>query len=43
LNIFLTLFFWIPGVIHSILVTNDYYEAKRHRQLMRATRRARAW
>ncbi|NHA05064.1 YqaE/Pmp3 family membrane protein [Mucilaginibacter sp. HC2] len=43
LNILLTLCFWIPGVIHSILVTNDYYEAKRHRQLMRATRRARAW
>ena len=43
LNIFLILCFWVPGVIHSILVTNDYYEAKRHRQLMRATRRARAW
>ncbi|WP_428330137.1 YqaE/Pmp3 family membrane protein [Mucilaginibacter sp.] len=39
LNIFLTLFFWIPGVIHAILVTNKYYDDKRHRQLMRATRR----
>ena len=39
LNILLCLFLWIPGVIHAILVTNDYYEAKRHRQLMRAMRR----
>ncbi|MDN3549927.1 YqaE/Pmp3 family membrane protein [Mucilaginibacter aquaedulcis] len=43
LNILLTLCFWIPGVIHAILVTNDYYDAKRHRQLMRATRRAGRW
>lgn len=36
LNILLTLCFWIPGVIHAILVTSNYYEAKRHRQLLRA-------
>jgi len=41
LSIILTLFFWIPGVIHAILVTNDYYEARRHRQMMRAMRRSR--
>ncbi|QEC76114.1 YqaE/Pmp3 family membrane protein [Mucilaginibacter ginsenosidivorax] len=40
LNIFLTLFFWIPGVIHSILVTSDYYDARRHRRLVRAVRRS---
>lgn len=39
LSIFLTLFFWIPGIIHAVLVTSDYYEARRHRQLMRAVRR----
>jgi len=39
LNIFLTLFFWIPGVIHAILVTTQYYDDKRHRQLMRVARR----
>lgn len=38
-NIFLTLFLWIPGVIHAILVTNKFYDDRRHRQLMRATRR----
>jgi uncharacterized membrane protein YqaE (UPF0057 family) len=41
LSIILTLFFWIPGVIHAILVTNDYYASKRHRQLVREMRRAR--
>ncbi len=41
LNLFLTLFFWIPGVIHAVLVTNDYYAAKRHRQLVRVMKRSR--
>ncbi|WP_367277555.1 YqaE/Pmp3 family membrane protein [Mucilaginibacter sp.] len=41
LSIFLTLFFWIPGVIHAILVTNDYYAVKRHRQLVRVMKRNR--
>ena len=43
LNIILTIFFWVPGVIHAILVTTDYYEAKRHRQLVRAVKRSRYW
>lgn len=38
-NIILTLFFWIPGIIHAILVVSKYYEDRRHRQLMAATRR----
>ena len=38
LSIFLTLFFWVPGVIHAILVTNDFYESRRHRQLIRVVR-----
>jgi len=41
LNIILCIFLWVPGVIHAILVTNDYYEARRHRQLMRQMRRGR--
>lgn len=40
LNLLLTLCFWIPGVIHAILVTNDYYAAKRHRQLVRVMKRS---
>jgi uncharacterized membrane protein YqaE (UPF0057 family) len=39
LNIILTLFFWIPGIIHSILIVNDFYEARRHRRLVRVMRR----
>ncbi len=39
LNIFLTLFFWIPGIIHAILVTNDFYEERRYRRLIRVTKR----
>jgi uncharacterized membrane protein YqaE (UPF0057 family) len=39
LNIFLTLFFWVPGIIHAVLVTSKYYDDKRHRQLMRQVRR----
>ena len=41
LSIILTIFFWIPGIIHAVLVTNDYYEAKRHRQLVRVMKRNR--
>ena len=36
LNVLLTLCFWIPGVIHAILVTGNYYETKRHKQLLKA-------
>jgi uncharacterized membrane protein YqaE (UPF0057 family) len=39
LNIILTIFFWIPGIIHAILIVNDFYEARRHRQLVRVMRR----
>ena len=39
LNIILTIFFWVPGIIHAILVTGKFYDDRRHRQLMRATRR----
>jgi len=39
LNIFLTLFLWVPGIIHAVLVTNEYYNERRHRQFMRVARR----
>ncbi len=39
LSVILTLLFWVPGIIYAILVVNDYYEAKRHRQIIRVMRR----
>lgn len=41
LNLLLTLCFWIPGVIHAILVTGDYYDDRRTRRTIRAMRRYR--
>jgi len=38
LSIILTAVFWIPGVIHAILVTNRYYADKRHKELIKATK-----
>ena len=38
LNLILTLCFWVPGVIHSILVVNNFYEDRRYRRLMRVAR-----
>lgn len=39
LNIILTIFLWVPGIIHAILVVNDYYEDRRMRRYIRHTRR----
>ena len=36
LNIILTLFFWIPGVIHAILVVNSYLADKRADKIIKA-------
>ncbi len=41
LSCLLTLCLWIPGVIHAILVTNDYYADKRNRKVLRAIRQNR--
>jgi len=41
LSCLLTLCLWIPGVIHAILVTNDFYEERRNRRVVRAIRRNR--
>ena len=38
LNIFLTLFFWVPGVVHAILVVHDHLAEKRNDRLLRAIR-----
>ncbi len=29
LNLILTLFFWIPGAVHALLVVHDYHEDRR--------------
>jgi len=36
LNLLLTLLFWIPGVIHAILVVNGYYADKRTQKVVDA-------
>lgn len=39
LSVLLTICFWIPGVIHAILVVNNYYAEERHHELLRYTRK----
>jgi hypothetical protein len=34
----LTLFFWVPGVVHAILVVHDHLADKRSDRLLRAIR-----
>ncbi|TVY09179.1 YqaE/Pmp3 family membrane protein [Paenibacillus cremeus] len=34
LNLILTLFFWIPGVIHAILVVNERKQDKRMEKMV---------
>ena len=36
LNIFLTLLFWIPGVVHAILVVNSHLADKRADKIVKA-------
>jgi uncharacterized membrane protein YqaE (UPF0057 family) len=36
LNIILTLCFYIPGVIHALLMVNKYYADTRHKELVKA-------
>jgi uncharacterized membrane protein YqaE (UPF0057 family) len=40
LNLLLTLLFFIPGMIHAILVVHDYYEDRRTKKVVRAIRRS---
>lgn len=39
LNVFLCLLFYVPGLIHAVLVVNDAKATRRHRELVRAARR----
>ena len=36
LNIFLCLLFWIPGVVHAILVVNSHLADVRNKKLIKA-------
>ena len=36
LNIFLTLMFWIPGMIHALLVVHSHLADKRTEKIIRA-------
>jgi uncharacterized membrane protein YqaE (UPF0057 family) len=38
LNCLLTLFFYVPGVIHALLVVSDYHADRRTRTIVRAMR-----
>lgn len=38
LSIPLTLFFWVPGIIHALLVVHDYHEQQRADAIIRAMR-----
>lgn len=38
LNVFLTLAFWVPGVIHALFVAHNHYADRRMERLIRATR-----
>jgi uncharacterized membrane protein YqaE (UPF0057 family) len=38
LNLLLTLLFYIPGLVHALLVVNDYYADKRTMKVVKAIR-----
>ncbi len=38
-NLVLTAFFWVPGVIHAILVINKADADRRHAELLAAARK----
>jgi uncharacterized membrane protein YqaE (UPF0057 family) len=38
LNLFLTLLFWVPGVIHALLVVGQHNGDRRNKALMNAVR-----
>jgi len=39
LNLFLTLLLWVPGMIHALLVVNNYYADKRTDRVVNAVRK----
>ena len=36
LNLILTLFLWVPGAVHALLVVHDYHEDRRAGRVIRA-------
>ncbi|MDO8907381.1 MAG: YqaE/Pmp3 family membrane protein [Pseudohongiella sp.] len=36
LNIFLTLIFWVPGMVHALLVVHSHLEDKRANRIIKA-------
>lgn len=42
LNLILTLLFWVPGMIHAILVVHSYLEDERADRIIRAMQQNRA-
>lgn len=38
LNLVLTLFVWVPGVVHALFVVNGYHADRRNRELIEALR-----
>ncbi len=41
LNVLLTLMLWVPGMIHALLVVNNYYADKRTGRVVDAVRQTR--
>lgn len=41
LNVLLTIAFWVPGVIHAILVVNSHHADKRNEKLIRELKKER--
>ncbi len=39
LNLLLTIFLWVPGIIHAMLVVNGYHEERRTERLIKAMHR----
>lgn len=39
LNVFLTLFFWVPGAVHACLVVNAHLADRRAERMVAALRR----
>lgn len=41
-NFFLCFLFWIPAVVHALLVVRDHYDDRRARRIIRAINHSRA-
>jgi uncharacterized membrane protein YqaE (UPF0057 family) len=39
LNLLLTLMFWVPGIVHAILVVHGHLEDKRTERIIRAMKK----